>query len=130
MQKLTIQTRERCQFLDITSQIWEAVAASGVKDGVATVFIPHTTAGVTVNENADPDVQHDLLAKLARLVPHHEEFYRHAEGNSDAHLKAGLLGCSVQLIISGGRLRLGTWQAVYFAEFDGPREREVWLQVC
>jgi secondary thiamine-phosphate synthase enzyme len=105
------------------------VRASGVVDGVCVVFIPHTTAGVTVNENFDPDVKHDLLAKLAALIPERDELFRHAEGNSDAHLKATLVGNSATLLVDGGRLVLGRWQGVYFCEFDGPRTRDVIIKV-
>jgi secondary thiamine-phosphate synthase enzyme len=114
--------------VDITDKIREVVAARGAGSGTVTVFVPHTTAGITINENADPDVCHDLLEKLARLVPHREPYYRHGEGNSDAHLKASLMGSSVRVIISNGQFQLGTWQSVYLAEFDGPRQREVWIE--
>lgn len=114
--------------MDITDRIREVVAARGMAAGTVTVFVPHTTAGVTINENADPDVCHDLLEKLAHLVPHRESYYRHVEGNSDAHLKASLMGSSVRVIVKDGRLQLGTWQSIYFAEFDGPRHREVWIE--
>ena len=129
MHKLQVKTQQRNQFLNITGQVQEAVRAAGGTDGVVTVFVPHTTAGVTINENADPDVCYDLLAKLEKLVPERESYYQHAEGNSDAHLKAALMGSSVQVIVESGRLCLGTWQGLYFAEFDGPRTREVWVQV-
>ncbi len=128
MNKITISTQKRCQLVDITPMIRDVVKERGIKAGSVTVFVPHTTAGVTINENADPDVCHDLLEKLARLVPHHESFYQHGEGNSDAHLKASLMGSSVRIIISESRLQLGTWQSVYLAEFDGPRQREVWIE--
>lgn len=128
MHKLKVATLRRCQLLDITVQVQQAVQACGLRNGTVTVFVPHTTAGVTINENADPDVCHDLLEKLDRLAPANEPFYRHAEGNSDAHLKASLLGSSVRVLVEDGRLQLGTWQSVYFAEFDGPRHREVWIQ--
>lgn len=129
MKKLGVATQSRCQLVDITMRVQETVQALGLAAGTVTVFVPHTTAGVTINENADPDVCHDILEKLARMVPHGEAFYRHGEGNSDAHLKASLMGSSVRVIVEGGRLQLGTWQAIYFAEFDGPRRREVWVQV-
>lgn len=129
MYRLQIKTQQRNQLLNITAQVQEAVRAAGRTDGIVTVFVPHTTAGVTVNENADPDVCHDLLSKLEKLVPEKESYYRHAEGNSDAHLKAALMGSSVQVIVEAGRLCLGTWQGIYFAEFDGPRSREVWVKV-
>lgn len=128
MKTITVSTRTRCEFVNITAKVQDAVRSAGIHSGTATVFIPHTTAGVTINENADPDVCHDLLEKLTRLVPHQETFYRHGEGNSDAHLKASLMGSSVRIIVENGELQLGTWQAIYFAEFDGPRHREVWIQ--
>jgi secondary thiamine-phosphate synthase enzyme len=108
--------------IDVTDRVAEAVRASGIAEGLAVVSSPHTTAGITVNENADPDVARDLLHGLERLFPRHGE-WRHAEGNSDAHLKTALVGTSATLPVAGGRLALGTWQAVYFAEFDGPRNR-------
>ena len=129
MTRHTVPTRHREQMIDVTDVVRRAVAAAGVTDGLAIVFVPHTTAAVTINENADPDVKHDLLAKLARLVPHHEDYYRHAEGNSDSHLKVAALGSSVTVIVEAGRLQLGRWQGVQFCEFDGPRQRELWVKV-
>ena len=108
-------------FLDITGQVQKAVRDSGVSEGTALVFVPHTTAAVTINENADPDVLHDLRLALAALVP--KLPYRHGEGNSPAHLKSSLFGCSQLVPIVGGKLALGTWQGIYFCEFDGPRRR-------
>lgn len=122
-----VVTHARCELVDITRQVQAVVRGQGMADGTVTVFVPHTTAGVTINENADPDVRQDLLEKLARLVPPGESFYRHGEGNSDAHLKASLMGASVRVLVMGGRLQLGTWQSIYLAEFDGPRSREVWI---
>jgi secondary thiamine-phosphate synthase enzyme len=110
--------------VDITSRVQQAVTASGQTQGVCTVFVPHTTAGVTINENADPDVCRDLIAFLGDRVPRDWGF-RHREGNSDAHLKASLMGSSAQVPVAEGRLCLGTWQGIYFAEFDGPRTRRV-----
>lgn len=115
-------------FHNITPQVREAVAKSGVADGLCVVFCPHTTAGVTINENADPDVVRDLLLGLSRAFPDRAE-YRHMEGNSAAHLKASCMGSSVTLIIREGRLLLGTWQGVYLCEFDGPRQRKFAVQV-
>jgi secondary thiamine-phosphate synthase enzyme len=100
-----------------------------VADGVATVFVPHTTAGVTINENADPSVVHDLLAALDAAVPPDQPFYRHGEGNSAAHVKSSLVGCATQVLVRGGELVLGTWQAIYFCEFDGPRSRRAIVAV-
>jgi secondary thiamine-phosphate synthase enzyme len=117
-----IETSRREALVDVTARVAEAVRASGIADGVAIVSSPHTTAGITVNENADPDVARDLLHGLGRVCPLRGE-WRHAEGNSDAHLKTALIGTSAMVPIAGGRLSLGTWQAVYFAEFDGPRSR-------
>lgn len=124
MQIFSVKTRARSQFVDITSQVQSAVDALGIDGGVATVFVPHTTAGVTINENADPSVVADIQAALEKVVPW-QAGYRHAEGNAAAHVKASLMGSSVRIIVEDGRLRLGTWQAVYFCEFDGPRTRRV-----
>jgi secondary thiamine-phosphate synthase enzyme len=117
-----IETSRREVFVDVTARVAEAVRAAGIADGIAIVSSPHTTAGITVNENADPDVARDLLHGLGRISPL-DEGWRHAEGNSDAHLKTALVGTSAIVPIASGRLSLGTWQAVYFAEFDGPRSR-------
>jgi secondary thiamine-phosphate synthase enzyme len=124
MKNFSLTTHQRTEFVDITAEVAKAVAAMGVKDGVVTVFVPHTTAGITINENADPDVTADMAAALDRMVPW-SAGYRHGEGNSAAHVKASLMGSSVRVIVSGGRLQLGTWQAIYFCEFDGPRSRKV-----
>jgi secondary thiamine-phosphate synthase enzyme len=128
MKALDIKTNAREEMVDLTPKIEAAVAASGVENGLCTVFIPHTTAGVTINENADPDVREDLLAALRRAVPDGVP-YRHGEGNSPAHVKACLVGSSVTVIVEGGRLRLGTWQGIQFCEFDGPRARKVWVTI-
>ncbi len=122
MQELAVPTQSRTEFVDITAEVNRALRADGVTEGVCHVFVPHTTAGVTINENADPDVTRDVMAVLERLVPR-DAGYRHAEGNSDAHAKASLVGSSVTVPVAAGRLVLGTWQAVYFCEFDGPRHR-------
>lgn len=113
---------------DITQQVREAVIKSGVKDGIAVVYCPHTTAGITINENSDPDVVHDLLLGLKKAFPDRPEF-RHAEGNSAAHLKASTIGSSATVLIQEGRLVLGTWQAIYFCEFDPPRQRKFFVKV-
>lgn len=118
----------RENFYDITQQVRDAVGKSGVKDGVALVYCPHTTAGITINENADPDVVQDLLFALGKTYPDRPEF-RHTEGNSAAHLKASVIGASVTVIISGGKLLLGTWQGLYFCEFDPPRMRKLFVKV-
>jgi secondary thiamine-phosphate synthase enzyme len=119
---VNIATDSRVQFVDITAAVRARVLESGIESGVCYVFVPHTTAGITINENADPDVIRDITRVLERLVPESGD-YRHSEGNSDAHLKAALLGSSATLPIVNGRLGLGTWQGVYFCEFDGPRNR-------
>ena len=125
METIAIRTQERNQLIDVTRDVAEAVARSGVKNGVALVFVPHTTAAVTINENADPDVVDDLLLTLAELAPRDRRGYRHSEGNSDAHAKSSLVGASVSVIVDDGRLHLGTWQGIYFCEFDGPRHRKM-----
>ena len=126
---ISVRTAGRDQFVDITDEVSEAVAESGVDDGVATVFVPHTTAGVTINENADPSVVTDLLAALDQAVPWRQGFYRHSEGNSAAHVKSSMVGCSQEVLVTGGRLLLGTWQGIYFCEFDGPRSRQAIIAV-
>ena len=122
--RFEVTTTHRDELVDVTARVAEAVATSGVVAGIAVVSSPHTTAGVTVNENADPDVQRDVLHGLQRISPR-EGDWRHFEGNSDAHLKTALVGTSAMLPVAGGRLALGTWQAVYLAEFDGPRARRL-----
>lgn len=127
MYEFTLRT-ERQNFYNITSNVERAIKESGVTDGICTVFCPHTTAGVTINENADPDVVHDLLFALDKTYPDREEF-RHAEGNSSAHLKASVMGSSITVIVEKGKLILGTWQGIYFCEFDGPRIRKYYVKV-
>jgi secondary thiamine-phosphate synthase enzyme len=119
-----VRTPEREIMVDVTSEVAAAVRELGVTEGVAQVYVSHTTAGVTINENADPSVRRDILTTLRRLVPHHGD-YTHGEGNSDAHVKTSLMGSSAWVPIAGGRLALGTWQGVFFCEFDGPRTRTV-----
>ncbi|MBO6011299.1 MAG: YjbQ family protein [Oscillospiraceae bacterium] len=126
--KFTVETSRHTQMLNITDRIKKAVAESGVRSGLCTVFIPHTTAAVTINENADPDVVRDITAELDKIVPW-DDGYRHSEGNSAAHLKASMIGFSEQIVIEDGRLLLGIWQGVYFCEFDGPRARSVYVKV-
>ncbi len=125
IKQFTIQTSRRNEFIDITAQIQDLVEE--VSEGVATVFVPHTTTGITINENADPAVPRDILKKLEELIPQQGN-YSHMEGNSDAHIKASLLGSSVRVIIKNGQLLLGTWQAIFFCEFDGPRTRKFYVQ--
>ena len=128
-EELSVRTSSRAQMLDITGRVAEAVDRSGVEEGTLIVHIPHTTAGVTINENADPDVACDMLAALEAVVPWRQDFYRHNEGNSAAHVKSSLVGCSQTLLVAGGRMVLGTWQGVYFCEFDGPRSRRAVVRV-
>lgn len=128
MYKLELNSRQPMELIDITSMIKQAVKNSGVNSGEILVYIPHTTAGLTVNENADPDVVRDLLLGLKALSPDRAE-YAHGEGNSPAHLLSVLVGVEKHFIIEGGRLLLGTWQGIYFCEFDGPRSREVWIHI-
>ena len=127
MKKYAIRTSQRIDIVDITPMIRTCLQELQACDGILTVFCPHTTAGITVNENADPDVRRDLSAFLNRTIPEHGP-YTHAEGNSDAHIKSTLTNSAQQLIVADGRLQLGTWQGVFFMEYDGPRTREVWLQ--
>lgn len=128
MDVFAIRTQDRHQFVDITEQVQECVTKAGFKDGLVCVFVPHTTAGVTANENADPDVVYDVLNALAKAVPERAG-YRHVEGNSDSHVKSSLIAPSLMLIVENGRLQLGTWQGVYFTEFDGPRNRQCWVKM-
>ncbi|MDP4178963.1 MAG: secondary thiamine-phosphate synthase enzyme YjbQ [Bacillota bacterium] len=123
-----IKTTETQEFIDITHIVREAVNKSGVTDGIAIVFIPHTTAGVTINENADPDVVTDILSGLNKAFPE-KNGYLHIEGNSHSHIKASLMGSSCNIIIENGELKLGTWQGIYFCEFDGPRNRNVFIKI-
>jgi secondary thiamine-phosphate synthase enzyme len=128
-QTISVRTSRRCEMIDITSRVAKVVADSGIRNGTVTVFCPHTTAAITINENADPDVVHDILLTLEGLIPEHRASYRHNEGNSDAHVKSSLVGASEQVLIAAGQLVLGTWQAIYFCEFDGPRTRNTIVQV-
>jgi secondary thiamine-phosphate synthase enzyme len=129
MKILRIRTRERSQLFEITKMVAEVVTKSGVRNGVLVAQSLHTTAALTINENADPDVVHDVVAKVEGLIPQQEPFYRHAEGNSDSHLKTSLFGPSLSVIISDGELVLGTWQGIYLCEWDGPRDRQVAVQI-
>lgn len=127
MYQLNIQSREREQMINITSLLHELVREQGWRDGVLVVYCPHTTGAVTVNESADPDVVRDLVVNLRKLIPRHGD-YLHEEGNSDAHLKSSIVGCDQRLLVADGRVQLGTWQGVFFCEFDGPRPRKLWVQ--
>ncbi|MBN1845288.1 MAG: YjbQ family protein [Sedimentisphaerales bacterium] len=129
MHTLTVRTQQRNQFVDVTDQIRRHVAQSGIATGSLLAFVPHTTAGITINENADPDVVHDILLALEELIPQRQPGFQHAEGNSDAHIKASLVGSSVTVIIEDGQPVLGTWQGIYFCEFDGPRSRRLLLAI-
>ncbi len=128
MMTLSISTGSRREMKDVTAKLNRLVAEAKVKEGLLVAYVPHTTAGITINENADPDVPRDILAHLEKLVPP-DGPYRHAEGNSDAHIQAGLIGSSVTLIVDDTRLVLGTWQSVFFCEFDGPRNRKLQVEV-
>ena len=127
MKILTIQTHQREELIDITPQVTEAIGSSGIETGMCRVFVPHTTAGVTINENADPSVKSDILMALRKIVPDTLP-YTHAEGNSPAHVKSTLVGSSISVIIENGAPALGTWQGIIFCEFDGPRKRKVFIQ--
>lgn len=128
MEQIQIKSSKRAEFLDITARVQTVVKKNGITHGVCYVFVPHTTAGVTINENADPNVIRDIIGGLDKMVPL-EDNYTHAEGNSSAHIKSSLMGCSQQVLIEDGRLALGTWQSLFFCEFDGPRDRKVWVKL-
>ncbi len=128
LNKLSIRTHSQAELMDITPLVRDIIHRSKIDNGVCHIFVPHTTAGITINENADPSVKHDILAELDRLVPWHGS-YSHTEGNAAAHIKASLVGSSETIPIENGELALGTWQGVFFAEFDGPRRREVWVEI-
>ena len=128
MDEISVNTSSHTQFIDITSKVSEVLQKSGIKDGICTVFTPHTTAGITINENADPDVPRDIIKEMEKVIPLNDG-YDHIEGNSAAHIKSSLFGCSETVIIRNGSLMLGTWQSVFFCEFDGPRNRNVWVEI-
>ncbi len=128
MTELTVRTSKREELVEITKQVQAVVEKAGVREGVCWLFVPHTTAAITINENADPSVRVDILEQIRRLVPL-DLRYHHTEGNADAHIKAVLVGNTLWVPIVNGRLRLGTWQGIFFCEFDGPRTRKVWLQI-
>ena len=126
MEQLTVRTSRKTEFVDITSQIRNYLRERKAESGRLTLFVPHTTAAVTINENADPTVQRDILYEINKVIPF-EDGYHHAEGNAAAHIKASLFGASETILIQGGDLALGTWQGIYFCEFDGPRQRKIWV---
>jgi secondary thiamine-phosphate synthase enzyme len=125
---LRISSSRKAQLLDITREVSDFVEKSGVSDGICFIHVPHTTAGITINENADPDVVSDIIKGLDHIVPS-QLGYLHAEGNSPAHIKSSIVGCSQSVFVAGGNLVLGTWQGIYFCEFDGPRSRKVELKI-
>jgi len=127
METIQVQTFEREELLDITAAVRKLVTGNGWSDGALLLYCPHTTGAVTVNEGADPDVARDVIANMRKLVPHRGD-YRHAEGNSDAHIKSSLFGCGQMVIVEDGNIQLGTWQKIYFCEFDGPRARKLWVK--
>ncbi|MFB3071997.1 MAG: secondary thiamine-phosphate synthase enzyme YjbQ [bacterium] len=129
MPEFSVKTTRRSELIDITAQVASVVEASGLAEGVAHVYVPHTTCGITINEAADPSVAADILMYLDELVPRDHPKYRHAEGNTDAHIKASFMGSSVTVFIEGSRLLLGTWQGIFLGEFDGPRTRRVIVRV-
>ncbi|HLD59115.1 MAG TPA: secondary thiamine-phosphate synthase enzyme YjbQ [archaeon] len=128
MQKILLKSSKRSELIEITAQVQKIVSSSKIKNGICTVFCPHTTAGIVINENADPDVRADILKALEGLVPQNAD-YSHAEGNSDAHIKSVLVGNSKTLIVSDGKLELGSWCGIFFVEFDGPRQRTILVQL-
>jgi secondary thiamine-phosphate synthase enzyme len=128
VKRISIKTQAKQELIDITSQVERVVREANLAEGICSIFVPHTTAGILINENADPAVREDILMMLAKLIPQ-SSHYRHSEGNSPAHIKSSLVGSSVQVPVSGGRLLLGTWQGIIFGEFDGPRTREAWISL-
>lgn len=126
-QTISVKTRSKTELVDITGAVEDAIRSQGIDEGVCMLFVPHTTAAVTINESADPSVKSDILMVLNKIVPW-KEAYRHMEGNSPAHIKASIIGASELIAVEGGRLKLGTWQGVFFCEFDGPRNRKVHIR--
>ena len=124
-----VKTRQRSEIVDVTDAVRQLVRKRGIRDGMAICYVPHTTAAVTINENYDPDVKHDVLRKLDELIPKRESYYQHDEGNSDSHVKTSLVGNSATVLIEQGDLVLGRWQGIYFCEFDGPRERQLFVKL-
>ncbi len=128
MKQINVSTRSRTELVDITSQVERVVSESGVQDGVCHIYVPHTTAGVTINENADPSVREDILMELNKTIPFQDN-YKHLEGNAAAHIKATIVGSSETILVERGRLVLGTWQGLFFCEFDGPRSRRALIKI-
>ncbi|HRZ13973.1 MAG TPA: secondary thiamine-phosphate synthase enzyme YjbQ [Candidatus Omnitrophota bacterium] len=128
MERISITSTRRVDLIDITDQIQDALSRQKTQDGICCLFCPHTTAGLTINENADPAVRKDITTSLSKLIPP-DAGYTHSEGNSDSHIKASLFGPSLSVILEGGKLMLGTWQGIYFCENDGPRSRQVWITI-
>lgn len=128
IETIDVKSRARTEFLDVTSEVQQLVQNSGIREGICYVFVPHTTAGVTINENADPTVQKDMLAEMNKIIPFRDN-YMHSEGNSAAHIKSSVFGNSVFVFIDQGSLALGTWQGIYFCEFDGPRRRKMYVKI-
>jgi len=128
IEEITVKTKERIEFIEITGEVERILSKSGKRKGIVSVYVPHTTAGITINENADPDVVRDIISTLDKLVPR-EGVYRHTEGNADSHIKASIVGSSVTIPFLEHRLLLGTWQGIFFCEFDGPRRRKVIVSV-
>jgi len=128
MEILKVATSQRSEMVELTRQVQRVAGAMQVVDGLIMVYVPHTTAGITINENADPNVVYDVLAQLEAMVPWDQPFYRHGEGNSAAHVKASMMGSSVMVMVNAGRLVLGRWQGIYLCEFDGPRTRQIHVQ--
>jgi secondary thiamine-phosphate synthase enzyme len=128
IQSIPVKTSTQTEFVDITYSVQEAVKKARVEDGICIIYVPHTTAAITINENADPSVVQDILMELNKVIPFKDQ-YRHTEGNSPAHIKASLLGCSQTVFVESGKLILGTWQGIFFCEFDGPRNRKVFVKV-
>jgi secondary thiamine-phosphate synthase enzyme len=129
LQTLNVRTTQRNEMVDVTDRVTKFVRSNNTLDGMVVVYVPHTTAAVTINENADPDVRHDMLKKLGEMIPKDESYYLHVEGNSDSHVKTSLVGNTVTVLIERGRLVLGRWQGIYFCEFDGPRDREMMVKL-
>ena len=128
LKQISVKSSSRNQLINITDDVAAVIESSGIGNGLCIIFIPHTTAAVTINEGADPSVLRDILSKTSTLVPSSDNYY-HYEGNSDAHIKSSIIGCSLTVIIDSGKLLLGTWQSIFFCEFDGPRNRKVYLKI-